>query len=230
MRPNAGVHASPRVPVKRPRHLISYGWRHLRQSSHGPPHPHLLSRPVDKDLWCHSSSASSPFLSSLFLPYPFLTLFEETLSSFLFFSISNERVVSKFALFLQRGKKGIFGIVEFGTNRNERSLFRYAYSGRIYHFFVPFGSFRISISKRYNKKGEKDEEKENAVKMIRRYDEEKWRSNESFFKILENKNKRIKSVLMNILLPSFENPGTNLRNLAGISEKLLKRKWTWNRN
>lgn len=51
-----------------------------------------------------------------------------------------------------------------------------------------------------------------------------------FLKILENKNKRIKSVLMNILLPSFENPGTNLRNLAGISEKLLKRKWTWNRN
>lgn len=85
MRPNAGVHASPRVPVKRPRHLISYGWRHLRQSSHGPPHLHLLSRPVDKDLWCHSSSASSPFLSSLFLPYPFLTLFEGTLSSFLFF-------------------------------------------------------------------------------------------------------------------------------------------------
>lgn len=169
-----------------------------------------------------------------FLPYSSLILSllysRKLCRLFFFFSISNERVVSKFALFLQRGKKGIFGIVEFGTNRNERSLFRYAYSGRIYHFFVPFGSFRISISKRYNKKAEKDEEKENAVKMIRRYDEEKWRSNESFFKILENKNKRIKSVLMNILLPSFENPGMNLRNLAGISEKLLKRKWTWNRN
>lgn len=72
MRPNAGVHASPRVPVKRPRHLISYGWRHLRQSSHGPPHPHLLSRPVDKDLWCHSSSASLPPPS--FLPYSSLIL------------------------------------------------------------------------------------------------------------------------------------------------------------
>lgn len=170
-----------------------------------------------------------PFFLIPPLSFPYFIRGNFVVFSF-FFSISNERVVSKFALFLQRGKKGIFGIVEFGTDRNERSLFRYAYSGRIYHFFVPFGSFRISISKRYNKEGEKDEEKENAVKMIRRYDEEKWRSNESFFKILENKNKRIKSVLMNILLPSFENPGTNLRNLAGISEKLLKRKWTWNRN
>lgn len=110
MRPNAGVHASPRVPVKRPRHLISYGWRHLRQSSHGPPHPHLLSRPVDKDLWCHSSSASLP---PSFLPYSSLILpllYSREFCRLFFFSFSDfERENgSKFALFLQRGEERNF--------------------------------------------------------------------------------------------------------------------------
>lgn len=111
MRPNAGVHASPRVPVKRPRHLISYGWRHLRQSSHGPPHPHLLSRPVDKDLWCHSSSASLPpsFLpySSLILPLLYSREFCR-LFFFFFFSDFERENGSKFALFLQRGEERNF--------------------------------------------------------------------------------------------------------------------------
>lgn len=60
---------------------------------------------------------------------------------------------------------------------------------------------------------------------MRRYDEE----NEDLTKLSSKFQKtKIREECYNdysILLPSFENPGTNLRNLTGIpEEKLLKRK------
>lgn len=106
-----------------------------------PPTPSFPSRGQRPMMSLFLRVPAPSFLSSLFLPYPSLTLFEGILSSFLFsfFFYFHFRtrgwVVSKFLLFLQRRKKGIFGIVEFGTDRNERSLFPLCLFGKDIPFF-----------------------------------------------------------------------------------------------
>lgn len=106
-----------------------------------PPTPSFPSRGQRPMMSLFLRVPAPSFLSSLFLPYPSLTLFEGILSSFLFSFFFYFRfrtrgwVVSKFALFLQRRKKGIFGIVEFGTDRNERSLFLLCLFGKDIPFF-----------------------------------------------------------------------------------------------
>lgn len=105
-----------------------------------PPTPSFPSR-GQRPMMSLLLRVSPPFLSSLFLPYPSLTLFEGILSSFLlffFFRFRTREWVEVCSLSSERGRKEF--LISFGTDRNEL-LFRCAYSGRIYHSFVSFGFF-----------------------------------------------------------------------------------------
>lgn len=130
MRPNAGVHASPRVPVNA--HGISYLTDEDIYDNPRTGHPtHSLS-PVP---WTKTYDVTLPPPSPhSFLPYPSPLLYWREFCRF--FSIPDMRgwvwVVSKFALFW--GKKGICRL----RNGSKRAI---VIQARIYHFSFRLVSF-----------------------------------------------------------------------------------------